>query len=195
MKIIALVFAPLLLIGLIVAVVFWRGSAGQAQSLAKALSQAQAQIEALETQAKNMIQKNDSLGASLKEAEGNAAKSAEALRAKDSELSSLRAANSSLTSERARLTAEAQKVGDAAKKAESAAAEATAYRERLAKQEAQVTVLSAERDKLHSELEQAKKTINLLDLSNAEIVSSLGFLGRPVMEPDMLPPLTDSELY
>ncbi|MDR0548097.1 MAG: hypothetical protein LBI10_01595 [Deltaproteobacteria bacterium] len=195
MKIIALVVSPLLLIALIIVAVFWRSSVSQVVGLNQELQKAQSQIAALETQTKNIIQKADGLTATLKESESKLDRATSDLKAKNNEINSLKDSNSRLTMERSSLTREANQKAAAQKTATEAKAEATAYRERLANQEATLLILTQERDKLSAELEQAKKTINLLDLNNSEVVSSLGFLGRPVFTPEALPPFLDHEFY
>jgi chromosome segregation ATPase len=194
MKIIAFVVAPLLAIALVVTIISWRGSIQEKEKLGQQLAQAKTQIQALEAQNKDLGKKADTLTANLKASEAKVNQGEEAIYAKERELNSLKTANQSMSAEQARLKLEAQKVVQALKDTQAAIAEADVYRERLAKKEAEVVVLTQERDRILAELDQAKKTINLLDLKNSEVTASLSFLGRPVFEPEMLSPL-ETELY
>jgi seryl-tRNA synthetase len=133
---------------------------------------------------------------SLKDATAKLTSGEEALKNRDSEVSRLQSANSSLTQDNNRLNAQAQQVAQAQQAAQAAQAEANVYMEQLANQEASLVVITAERDRLKAELEQAKKTINLLDVANNDDVSwSLGYLGHPVFEQEMLPPQDSEILY
>ncbi|MDR2141663.1 MAG: hypothetical protein LBR11_07740 [Deltaproteobacteria bacterium] len=203
MKTVAYIVTPLALIGLIVTLVLWRDSVSQVENLSLQLKRANDRIAALDSQTQEQDRQISSLTSNLKETETKLTRSEENLRARASEITrhqatinSLNAETTRLTTETARLTTEVKKMDEVQKQAELAQSEADVYRERLASQEAQLVVITQERDRLKAELEQAKKTINLLDLSSNEVIMSLGFLGRPVFEPDMLPPLiNDKELY
>jgi chromosome segregation ATPase len=145
----------------------------------------------LESQVRDLNQNIDTLNTNLRDANSKVASGDEALRGKDSELSRAQTANSSLTQENSRLSSQVQQIAAAQKEAAAAKAEAGLYMEHVASQEASIVVLTQERDKLKAELEQAKKTISLLDVANNDVSWSLGYLGHPVFVPEMLPPDMD----
>jgi uncharacterized phage infection (PIP) family protein YhgE len=200
-KIITIIASIALAIALVIVIIFWRGANSENKKLTQQLAQAREQISSLESQAADGAKKAASLAEDLKKSAAIVAQDQENLKGKDREISSLKSTNenlkadqASLRAEQARLKTEAQKATAAQKEAQVATGEASAYRERLAKTEAENVVLTQERDRVKAELEQAKKTINLLDLKSSEVTMSLGFLGRPVFEPEMLPPL-ETEFY